>query len=274
MNKTNVAPPDKGKKDGKACMPPKSDEIYEDIYVLNGQVRLLHPLNGGFRTSLDTVLVAAAVPVDGVQTVLDLGCGVGGAAFCVLNRCSCARMTGIDIQSDLIHLARLAMDLNDVQDRAEFIVGDILNLELPDQFDHVLCNPPFLAAGTYTPSPDQSRGLALGHHAQTATLEDWLRVAHKFLKSRGTLTMIHRADHLDDIVHGLGNRFGNIEIIPLWPHAGEPAKRVIIRAVKDKHGGTTIHPGIVLHKSDGSWTDVANTVLRDGHGIMISHKHF
>jgi tRNA1(Val) A37 N6-methylase TrmN6 len=36
------------------------------------------------------------------------------------------------------------------------------------------------------------------------------------------------------IIQGLGRRFGAVEIIPFWPKSGEPAKRVIIQAIKDR----------------------------------------
>lgn len=81
------------------------------------------------------------------------------------------------------------------------------------------------------------------------------------------MTMIHRADHVDKIVQGLGKSFGQIEIIPLWPRAGEPAKRVIVRAVKGRKTPALIHPGLVLHNPDGSYTLEADRVLRQAGSI-------
>jgi tRNA1Val (adenine37-N6)-methyltransferase len=51
-----------------------------EIFVLDKKVRLLQPA-GGFRTSLDSVMLAAACPTGPGSRVLDMGCGVGGAAF-------------------------------------------------------------------------------------------------------------------------------------------------------------------------------------------------
>ena len=45
---------------------------------------------------------------------------------------------------------------------------------------------------------------------------------------------------------------GEIEIIPLWPRAGVAAKRVILRAIRNRKTPTVIHPGLVLHEADGA----------------------
>lgn len=238
----------------------------EEIFVLDKSVRLLQP-DGGFRTSLDSVMVAAACPARAGETVLDLGCGVGGASFCLMHRVQNLFITGIDIQPEYIDLARQNITLNSDTERCEFIVNDVrtFRFSLPDQrVMHVLCNPPFLEAGTHTPSPDTGRATALGHADEALDLKDWIDCAFHNLQSGGSLTMIHRADAVDRIVQGLGKRFGQTEIIPLWPRSGVAAKRVIVRAVKDRKSPAKIHPGLVLHNADGSYTLEADQILRRG----------
>lgn len=233
----------------------------DEIYVLNRRVRLYQPV-GGFRTSMDSVLLAAACPARPHDRVLDLGCGVGGAGLCVMARVLDIHLTGVEIQADHAALARENAALNGVQDRAEFIAADIRDFKTDDRFDQVICNPPYLEAGTHTPSPDAARAIANGH-VEEGDIKDWVDAAFENLASGGTITMIHRADQTDKIVRAKGKRFGAVEIIPLWPHAGEAAKRVIIRAIKDRRSPARIHAGIILHTTDGAYTDTANSVLRD-----------
>src|SRR3989338_3807919 len=66
-----------------------------EITVLGQKVRLLQPADGGFRTSLDSVMLAAACPAKDGDHVLDLGCGVGGASFFLLYRLPTATLTAI-----------------------------------------------------------------------------------------------------------------------------------------------------------------------------------
>lgn len=242
-----------------------------EIFVLDKRVKLLQPA-AGFRTSLDSVMVAAACPAASGDTVLDLGCGVGGAAFCLLDRIPNCHVTGIDIQHAYIDLAQQNIALNKKENQTQFLLCNIRTARpetLGQRFDHVICNPPYLEAGTYTPSPDQGRATALGHTEEETGLEDWTDAAFHNLKSGGSLTLIHRADMTDRIIRALGKRFGGIEIIPLWPRAGEAAKRVILRARKDRKSPATLWPGLVLHEENGSYTPETESILRGGNKLFL-----
>lgn len=237
----------------------------DDVFVLSGKVRVDQPEAGGFRTALDSVMVAAACRAKPGNRVLDLGCGVGAAGLCVLARVPGTELVGVDIQRELVQKAAENAALNGWQDRARFVTADILAsdfIPLDGLVDHVVCNPPYLAAGTYTPSPDTGRATALGHLEPEQTLAGWIGAAHRCLKSRGGLALIHRADHIDEILACLTPRFGAVDIVPLWPRAGEKAKRIVVHAIKDRRGPPTLHAGIVLHEGDG-WSAVAQRVLQD-----------
>lgn len=237
----------------------------EEIHVLDHRVRLLQPVNG-FRTSLDSVMLAAACPAQSGEALLDLGCGVGGAGFCVLARVTGTHLTGIDIQPDHVDLAVQNIALNNMEGRAAFITGDIRSLDIKE-FDHVICNPPYLDAGTHTPSPSASKATALYHTDEDISVKDWIDAGFRNLKNGGSFTIIHRADHTDRIVQSFGKKFGAMEIIPLHPRTGEPAKRVIIRALKNRKTSAKIHAGIVLHNADGSYTGAADRILRGAEAI-------
>lgn len=239
-----------------------------EIHVLDHKVRLLQPRDG-FRTSLDSVFVAAACPVREGERVLDLGCGVGGASFCVLARVPGSSIAGVEIQENHAALARRNIALNAMEGRAEFIHADIRHFKTDIRFDHIICNPPYLEAGTYTPSPSCERAIALGHEGTETWLQDWLDAGFQALASGGSYTMIHRADMADRIIQGLGRRFGAVEIIPLWPRAGQDARRVIVRAIKDRRTPARIRAGITLHEADGGgYTREADAILRDGAAIL------
>lgn len=232
------------------------------IHVLDKRVRLLQTAQG-FRTSLDSVFLAAACKARSGDYILDLGCGVGSAGLCVLWRVPGTRLTGVEIQPESHALAQENAVLNGMGERCGFMQADIRDFR-GKGFDHAICNPPYLEAGTHTASPSESLALARGHQDPDTTLQDWVDAAHKALKSGGGFTMIHRADYTDKIVRALGPRFGAVEIIPLWPRAGEAARRVIIRAVKGRKSACILHPGIVLHEAEGEYTAAADAVLKAG----------
>jgi tRNA1(Val) A37 N6-methylase TrmN6 len=264
--------------------------LENEISLLGKRVRLRQP-EQGFRPGLDSVMLAAACPARPKDNILDLGCGVGSAGFCVLARVEDTVLTGVDCISDYIDCAKDNAVLNDMKDRADFFCRDIRDIqhsqtdfssdkeqETPRSkayasddvtqnegqsgrlFDHVICNPPFMDDGAHTRSPDTIRAAANGHRG--TKLEDWIKCAFNNLKSSGSLTLIHRADMIDDIILTLGKSFGATEIIPLWPKEDVPAKRVIVRTLKHRKSPASIKPGIVLHEENGDYTQRADTILR------------
>lgn len=239
----------------------------QEIYVLNKRLKLLHS-EKGFKTSMDSVLLAASCPAKAGDHILDMGCGVGGAGFCVLSRVEGVKLTGVEIQTDHVELAEKNAVVNCLQKRTEFICSDIRDYKNENAFDHVICNPPYLEAGAHLRSPHEEKATAMGHDDKNLSVKDWVDAAHDCVRSNGTLSMIHRADKIDKIILALGKRFGAVEIIPLWPKVGVNAKRVIIRAVKHRKSPATLHAGLVLHNDEGEYTPEAEKILRDAERLL------
>ena len=242
----------------------------EEITVLDSRVRLLQLADGGFRTSLDSVMLAAAVPAKAGDHVLDMGCGVGGASFCLLYRVPEMTLTGVEWESAYHALAERNCDLNNCGGRARFVCADIRAFRVGEKpcYDHVMVNPPYREAGHHTPSPDRIKAQALGHQDDDLALEDWILAAHRLLKSGGSLMMIYPTTGTDRIIRALGRKFGAIEIFPLWPRVGVNSKRVIIRARKDRQTPCTIHAGLVLHAPEGGYTPEADAVLKESESLF------
>ncbi|MFP4386014.1 MAG: tRNA1(Val) (adenine(37)-N6)-methyltransferase [Alphaproteobacteria bacterium] len=245
------------------------------IYVLNKRVGL-YQVDKGFRTSMDSVLLAAACPARAGERILDLGCGVGSAGLCVLYRVASASLLGVDIQNDHIALAEKNAAHNNMQDRASFLCADVRELEAFDvgSFEHVICNPPYKEAGTHRHSPSLAKARAMGHLNKDMSLRRWIDCAWTHIKGQGSLTIIHEAGQCDSLIHSLysargGRRFGNVEIFPVFTKAGQPAKRVIIRAWKHRKAQSQLLPGVTLRNSDGSDTVQANAVLRNAEALIF-----
>ncbi len=233
----------------------------EPIYVLGKRLALYQPA-GGLRTSIDAIMLAAACPAKGNQSVLDLGCGIGSAGLCVLTRVPSISLCGVDIQEDHITIAHQNSALNNLD--ARFICADIREDKTIGQFDHIICNPPYRDAGAYIPSPSAAKDTAIGHAMK---LQDWTDFAWHNIKGQGSLCVIHDAAYTDSLIRALYSergkrRFGAVDIIPLYPKAGAPAKRVIVRAWKHRKSPSSLQPGLIIHAADGSYTKEADNILR------------
>jgi tRNA1(Val) A37 N6-methylase TrmN6 len=233
---------------------------------LDGRVSVWQPVRG-YRAGVDAVLLAAACDARPGQRVLELGCGVGTAALCLAARVPGLSITGVERDPPTADLARR----NAAESRAplEVVTADIRDLPSPlraSAFDHVMLNPPYFRRDTSTPSAHATREAALG---EEAPLSAWLAVAARRLAPRGWVTLVHRADRLADILAGLVP-LGNVEIQPLAPRAGRPARLVLVRARKGGRAPLTLHAPLVMHAGathleDGEdYTPALRAVLRDG----------
>ena len=238
-------------------MPVNADEF------LGGRILVRQP-ERGFRSGLDAVTLAAAVPAKSGDRVLELGSGAGVASLCLAARVSMCDVTGVEIDPSLVQLANENADANELSTRVRFVAADIAHLpgELRHEFDHVFCNPPFHGDNGER-SSDEKRARAT--HA--GDLRDWLRVGLKRTVSNGTFTMILRADRLGEAIEALGS--DGLSIFPLWPKQGEPAKRVILQVRRNARAPLRLLAGLVLHQPNGRPTRGAGAILRDGAALDL-----
>ena len=228
---------------------------------LGGRVQLWQP-RGGFRSGIDAVLLAAAVPARYGDSVLDLGCGAGAAGACLAARVPGVRVTGVEIQETYAALARRNGLAQVVQADLAALPADLRQ----QQFAHVMMNPPYFDRAAGTPAPESGRDVARGG---ATALADWLQTGARRLAPRGTLTVIQRADRLGDLLSAMPQGLGSIVILPLQPRAGRDAALVLLQAIKGGRAALrlraplTLHDG-AAHRADGDdYSAQASGILRN-----------
>ena len=239
--------------------PPASDETF-----LDGRVRVKQP-QAGFRSGMDAVMLAAAVPARPGEAALELGAGAGTASLCLGARVPHVVTTGVEIDPVLVELANRNAAVNGMAERMRFVAHDVFALppDLKRDFDQVLVNPPFHGEGRLPPDPARAR--ALNDDGQ---LMNWMKLGFQRTVSGGFLTAILRTDRLSEGLAALP--IAGVNVFPLWPRAGEAAKRVILQARKGSAAPLALLPGLILHDATGAYTLEADAVLRCGAALALT----
>ena len=223
--------------------------------LLGGQIHFEQPAQG-YRSAIDPVLLAAgAPPVKSDQTVLDLGAGAGAALLCFLFHNPTASGVGIEQDSALVDLLTKNIQRNFWQGRATAIKGTIEPetkiADLPfAAYDRVLINPPYYQAHSHDLSPNPNRRQAMSE--STATLQDFLAFGLRRLRPRGWISLILPPARLTEALNFLHEKTGHIQLLPIFPHEGKPASRLLINARKGSKGATVLHSGLTLHQKTES----------------------
>ena len=195
--------------------------------------------------------------------VLEAGCGAGGALLAAAVRHPHARFTGVERDPAAAALARENAALNALADRVEILEGDVaggfrsLGVE---PFDAAISNPPFFdnPAALRAPAPAKQ-----GAWMADDGLGAWTAFLSKAVREGGAITLIHRADRLADILALLAPKAGSFQIRPVHPFADQPAKRVIVRAIKTGKAPLRLLPPLVLHdQAGGKHSATAEAILR------------
>jgi tRNA1(Val) A37 N6-methylase TrmN6 len=174
-----------------------------------------------------------------------------------------ARFTGVERDAAALALARQNIVLNGLDDRVAAIGGDVAAgfraLGLPP-FDAVQANPPFFDDASALRGPHPARRDA---YIAPEGLAAWLDFLIKAVREGGSITLIHRADRLGDILAGLAPKAGSIRIRPIQPFVDQPAKRVLVRAIKTGKAPLVLLPALILHdRSEAKHTQAAEAILR------------
>jgi tRNA1(Val) A37 N6-methylase TrmN6 len=233
--------------------------------LLGGRVRLRQPAKG-YRAGMDAALLAAAVDAGPGQRVLEAGCGAGAVLMQIAARRPDAVLTGLERDPAIAALARENAALNGAT--ATVVEGDVaagfraMGLE---PFDLAVSNPPFFddPGALRAPSPGK-RGAWMADDG----LKAWTDFLLKGVREGGRIVIIHRADRLADLLALLGEKAGSFGVRGIHPYADEPAKRVLLSAIKTGKAPLRLLPPLVLHDRSGAkHTAEAEAILRGEAGL-------
>jgi tRNA1(Val) A37 N6-methylase TrmN6 len=229
-------------------------------HLLGGRV-VYRQFEGGFRSGIEPVLLAASIPARSGDRVLEAGTGAGAALLCLSLRVPGVRATGVEIDEATARLAAANARANGFSG-VDIVSGCIETTSFEHRFDHAIANPPYHAASG-TPSPVAPREAA--KRGSVALINVWIERLSEALRDHGTLTLVVPAMTIPACLAAMAARGCPCTVVfPLWPKAGRKAKLVLLRGVKNTGRPTQLAAGLLLHNTDGSFTQAAEAVLRNG----------
>lgn len=235
------------------------NESIDDLQ-LNG-LKLIQKKTG-FRFGVDAVLLADFANVKRKHKVIDICTGTGIVPFLLWGKYAPESIVGLEIQDDMVEMAKRSVVLNELDEKIEFINGDLKDKKLLNnlgRFDVLTVNPPYKLNNAGIVNPDDK--LAIARHEVLCNLEDVIASAKKLLKDNGRMYMVHRPERLIDIFELM--RKYNIEpkrVRLIHPNSKKAPNIVLVEGQRDGGSYLKWEPSLYVYNDDGTYSDEINKI--------------
>lgn len=234
-----------------------------DRLVSNGEMPIIQSATV-FSYSLDALLLAdfAYLPIK-KGAILDLGTG-NGVIPLLLSEKTEASLVGLEIQERLADMAERSVQLNELEDKIQIVVGDLREAQTAlgqSSFDVVLSNPPYFKTPSKT-EHNKNEHLTIARHEIMCSLEDVVKAAKRYVKPGGKFALVHRPERLVDII----TQFRAYKIEPkrmrlVYPKRKKAANTLLIEGTRDGSAGLQIMPPLYIYNDDNTYTKEASEII-------------
>ena len=210
----------------------------------------------GYRFSIDAVLLAGLTRVRASDKVIDLGTGCGVIPLILNHRKRGASYVGLEIQSELVALARKNIEINSLTDRIKILQMDFREASdhfRPESFDLLMSNPPYRRVHTGRINPNRQRAVA--RHEIAGSVAEVFAAGKFLLPTGGRLAVIYPASRLIYLLR-VAHRFGFSpqRLVIIHSDASSPAKLVHLESRKDGGDELLIEAPFCIYQDDGSYS--------------------
>jgi len=224
--------------------------------LFNGRLTLFQAKDG-YRFSLDAILLAGITRVRPSDRIVDLGTGCGVIPLILAYRKLGESLLGLELQPELVELARRNIDVNGLQDQVRLLEVDFreVSKSLPaESADLVVSNPPYRRLKTGRINPDRQRAVA--RHELTGSVVDVFEAASHLLAQGGRLAVIYPAVRLDHLIAtALRCAFRPKELTIIYSNALDCARLVHLECRKGGGEELRIAPPFFIYGEDGQYSE-------------------
>ncbi|MBM4271104.1 MAG: tRNA1(Val) (adenine(37)-N6)-methyltransferase [Deltaproteobacteria bacterium] len=240
----------------------KDGETMDEL--LGGRLVVLQK-EKGYRFSLDSLLLASFVRLKKGDSVIDLGTGSGVVSLITAQRKECGKVAGIEIQEELVDMARRNVVLNGLQEKIEIFQGDIKRIEDifgSQTFEVAVFNPPYRKMRSGRINPDEQKSIA--RHEIRGTLRDFLKASGYVLKRAGRAYVIYPATRMVGLLAGM--REAGIEpkrMQMVHSHYTTRGEFVLVEGTKGGREEMKVFPPLVVYMESGEYTEAMNRIFKE-----------
>jgi tRNA1Val (adenine37-N6)-methyltransferase len=231
---------------------------------------LMQP-EGGYRFSMDSLLLSCFchLPNRAVGADLGAGCGVVGLGLLLRGQRENADwgVTGVELDPDAVCSAQDNARLLGLGDRFAVREADVREFvrrepdrALAQTLDFVVANPPYRDPGSGRVSHGEQRGNA--RFEQQASFADFCACAARLLRGRGRFFVVHLAERLPDLLQDMrsaGLEPKRMRLVHSRIH--EPARMVLLEGVRDARPGLVAEAPLVVYEGQGQATAMTPQAL-------------
>ncbi len=155
----------------------------------------------GYRYSQDSLQLVGFAGVKKNDEVIDLGTGCGVMALILAKKGFGKRIVGLEVQKELVELARRSVEINGFQQRVEILEGDIRKVKhlfRQSSFDYVITNPPYIEEESGLISPGAVKAIA--RHEVLSDMNDILEAIKYLLKPLKRGSCVYPASRFGELI--------------------------------------------------------------------------
>jgi len=212
-----------------------------------------------FRFSLDSLLLGDFVRINQrANRIVDFGTGLGPVPL-YLSLKTKKPILGIEIQEEAVNLAQKSVLMNGLEKQIEIRLADIREITRfiqPSSVDIVTVNPPFFKyhSDSFINNLDS---MTISRHEVMIDLEGVINSARKIISNGGSLSLIHRAARIEEIILLLNKtNFAIKRLRFVHTKYGKEAMMVLIEArFNGKTGDIKVENPLVIYDESDNYTD-------------------
>ncbi len=189
------------------------------------------------------------------------GCGILSIALAKIN--AVRKVLGVEIQRELVDLARRNALLNKVDDRVSFVEADVQDTSFLKSIapaDGVCANPPYYPALSGRINPDRQKAVA--RHEIRGSMLDFIRAGSRLLNRGGIFATIIPVQRLQEALQ----TFTSSNLNPsrmrfVYSYEGQPAALALLEALKDKKFPLSVEPPLLIYNSPKTYTEEVQNLM-------------